>query len=709
MSTLPGKRARKQTTNAGFVDLTKVNFETDDSNDDSTLKKRRLEKGRISLISASSSRQASRSHSKAAKTHKPQFSDDEDSSGSNASLHPTKQSGHHRTRITQSSAGMRRSSRSVSRRPTYTGDSDSDSESRVALSKGRASSRTQLRRSAQDDDDDEDELAGQPESEDSGSEIKFEKKRRNRALRRRPTKALAGKKKRPQKTFSSASSDAQPSRRSGRRGQEVKSMREHDLDEELYADDVPVNQVAKVISIREVFQPVSSTSPFAQFHNKDCDACGVHGQSGEKGPLIYCQGCSSAIHKNCLGYRSNREAMVTKIGHENFVMQCRRCIGLATKKDDLAPRLDACQGCRGVGVSCAAFSIRKTSKQEEKIRQDNGGSDPITEVADALINNADNVLFRCNSCRRSWHYEHLPALTSKSNSPQDINDLRTARHKEYSRSWTCKDCHEVKDKIQGLVTWRSSDKDSYVEGQTIEDFGEDEKEYLVKWQDKSYFECSWMPGAWVWGVAHAAMRKSFFRREDGSTLLPKWTAEEAIPEDFLRMEIVFDVSYSHNYKPRSEESDKAHISDVDEVYVKFLGLSYEEAVWQAPPAEDDTERWNDFVAAYNEYLAGKYFKSQPAAAMKERLKKFHSLSKASFEKQVEMKSQPSSLTGQLMPYQLEGLNWLLWKFHQQENAILADEMGLGKTIQILSFIASLVEENPKVRRRHMRNWYLITN
>jgi chromodomain-helicase-DNA-binding protein 4 len=71
-----------------------------------------------------------------------------------------------------------------------------------------------------------------------------------------------------------------------------------------------------------------------------------------------------------------------------------------------------------------------------------------------------------------------------------------------------------------------------------------------------------------------------------------------------------------------------------------------------------------------------------------------------FEKKVELKKQPSALTGgQMMPYQMEGLNWLLYKFHQKKNVILADEMGLGKTIQIISLIASLAKGNPKVRSR----------
>lgn len=47
--------------------------------------------------------------------------------------------------------------------------------------------------------------------------------------------------------------------------------------------------------------------------------------------------------------------------------------------------------------------------------------------------------------------------------------------------------------------------------------------------------------------------------------------------------------------------------------------------------------------------------------------------------------------GELRPYQLEGLQWMLSLFNNNLNGILADEMGLGKTIQTISLIAYLME------------------
>ena len=58
--------------------------------------------------------------------------------------------------------------------------------------------------------------------------------------------------------------------------------------------------------------------------------------------------------------------------------------------------------------------------------------------------------------------------------------------------------------------------------------------------------------------------------------------------------------------------------------------------------------------------------------------------------------QPVNLEGgNLMPYQLEGLMWLLSLWENGLSGILADEMGLGKTIQIIALIAHLRSLNTR--------------
>merc|ERR1719480_720336 len=52
---------------------------------------------------------------------------------------------------------------------------------------------------------------------------------------------------------------------------------------------------------------------------------------------------------------------------------------------------------------------------------------------------------------------------------------------------------------------------------------------------------------------------------------------------------------------------------------------------------------------------------------------------------------PEGLKAELMPYQIEGLEWLVSLFNNDLSGLLADEMGLGKTIQTIALVAFLKE------------------
>lgn len=59
---------------------------------------------------------------------------------------------------------------------------------------------------------------------------------------------------------------------------------------------------------------------------------------------------------------------------------------------------------------------------------------------------------------------------------------------------------------------------------------------------------------------------------------------------------------------------------------------------------------------------------------------------------IETVKPPKDLQAELREYQQQGLNWLHFLHRHQFGGILADDMGLGKTLQVLSFIASLKEQ-----------------
>ena len=459
----------------------------------------------------------------------------------------------------------------------------------------------------------------------------------------------------------------------------------HDL-QELTDDDIPEvfvgNSTPKAIGAKESFQSLPKGNEFRLRHNQFCDTCNELGSNEEKGGLIYCQGCTVSYHQRCLGTRNSREHLVTKIDDQDFVLQCRRCVEVASKKDRTAPKQGHCKTCGEKGASTKPFRARQNARDEQKARENNDGEDPITEVSPELVNNITNIMFRCTNCYQAYHMHHLPPKDDTLFESEGLSDevLAVNRFSEYSREWTCHDCLMAPGEVESLVAWRPLSVADYNPEVST---GEDNKEYLVRWKTLSFFKCTWMRGSWVWGVTSAIMRKAFNKRDDNLKL----TTEDAIPEDYLRVDIIFDVNYTNVVKAHTEDIDKARIKEVQQALVKYKGLGYDDVVWEDPPEQDDSERWADFKAAYDDWVSARYIHLPKKQSLNSYISKLRA---QDFAKHMQMQSQPRNLTGgELMKYQLEGLNWLYYQWHQQHNVILADEMGLGKTIQVIGFLATL--------------------
>jgi hypothetical protein len=117
-----------------------------------------------------------------------------------------------------------------------------------------------------------------------------------------------------------------------------------------------------------------------------------------------------------------------------------------------------------------------------------------------------------------------------------------------------------------------------------------------------------------------------------------------------------------------QEGDTAHY------LVKWEGLSYAEATWEADDAVAGAQGGLDAIDAYNQRLqrlqeASKGVDAQRAALNRKR--GAGGLSK--------IEAQPDFLSGgQLRDYQLVGLNWMYKGWLGDTNGILADEMVRGR-------------------------------
>lgn len=284
---------------------------------------------------------------------------------------------------------------------------------------------------------------------------------------------------------------------------------------------------------------------------------------------------------------------------------------------------------------------------------------------------------------------HLPPARGS----EVATDVRSERLKDYSIDWQCNDCSSAPQKIDKLVAWRPTQESGIQprEGLLSSDVGEDDKEYLVGWEGKSYAHCVWYPGAWVVDVVPGAMTKAFNKRDMHFSSL-HLTSEAAVPDEYLMLDVILKIKLKDGtLNPHNREVELANIDNVSKIMVKFQGLSYHEVVWDRPPAKDNTERYTAFQEAYHDYVERKYFSKDNPTRIRERIREFRS------EEFAEVEGQPASMQrGKLMQYQVEGLNWLLENFHKCKSVVLADEMGLGKTVQVISLVTSLIHDNPHV-------------
>lgn len=479
------------------------------------------------------------------------------------------------------------------------------------------------------------------------------------------------------------------SRRSTRPGRDMREVGEDDIPENAAS-----SSIVKFVGARESFKQLSRNDDFRLRHCQSCDTCGGYDESPEKGPLVYCQGCILSFHHNCLGSRTSREHLVTKIGKGDFVLQCRRCIGISKQKESTAPDHSKCLSCGESSLASKPFRDRKSTKQEQKEREENNGEDPISEVLPESINSVNNVFFRCMVCHRACHFHHLPPNNgSRDGNPStdlSTEHLADERFAQYCVFWSCKDCLDAPNEVESIVAWRPLNQETYEPGATADEVEEDAKEYLVKWKKLSYSKVKWMPGPWVWGFTAPAMRKAFAKRDNNANL-PKMRTEDAVPEEYLRIDIVLDIEYTNVVKVHTVEVDQARIKEVNKALVKPKGLGYEDVVWTEPPQPTETERWEDFKAAYNDWVMGSHIHQPSQQTVNSQTNKIRS---RNFATKVKLEAQPESLTGgKLMSYQLDGLNWLYYQWYRHQNAVLADEMGLGKTIQIIGFLATLKEHS----------------
>ncbi|XP_063529219.1 chromodomain-helicase-DNA-binding protein 7-like [Cydia strobilella] len=196
----------------------------------------------------------------------------------------------------------------------------------------------------------------------------------------------------------------------------------------------------------------------------------------------------------------------------------------------------------------------------------------------------------------------------------------------------------------------------------------DVEEYYVKYRNFSYLHCEWKTEEELYkGDKRIFSKIKRFKQKQAQQLnIFELLDEEPFNPDYIEVERILDMS---------EHEDPATNSKLKYYLVKWKSLQYEDSTWELEENID--------VDKIKQY---KIFSDIPPK------EKWKFKKRPSTDNWVQLKESPLYKGGNtLRPYQLEGLNWLLFSWHNNRNCILADEMGLGKTIQSLTFVNAIWE------------------
>ncbi|KAI0271427.1 hypothetical protein BC834DRAFT_441990 [Gloeopeniophorella convolvens] len=398
------------------------------------------------------------------------------------------------------------------------------------------------------------------------------------------------------------------------------------------------------------------------------------------------------------------------------------------------------------------------------------------------------LLFRCRLCKRLAHYAHLPTPAEAVKGKTDLQDL--ARYYQEGQEWSCADCASFVYRVEKILAWRPYPPDArqpeLPSGEIFNPKMQLPREYLVKWQDRSYRRVQWVPHGWL-ASAHAGLLRHFLAngpkvellehavREDqvanaaseggiggaskesedprprpgvspdGTMLAAAPDAERRIPPAWKTADRVLDVlmwfprqqkskggkskkpknprssaesgqqddeiqeqlldvfrtgeqpaaEYTVSIDEWEDEKENLDIEDIDHVvwaFIKWDDLGYDEATWDAPPRQGEPG-YPAFKAAFGRFLEARdvHIKIRSGA----QLKAFEDRPEDGFRRRYALKQGAPLDLGQksglkLMPFQVDGFNWLCENWWNHQPCILADEMGLGKTVQIATFIGNII-------------------
>ncbi len=306
---------------------------------------------------------------------------------------------------------------------------------------------------------------------------------------------------------------------------------------------------------------------------------------------------------------------------------------------------------------------------------------PVCSLCEESV--ADIKTFRCIRCDHVSHFECQSLIRM----PKELN-----------RSSKCDFCLLFDIELQAIFS-------HVLKKMPNDNLPSHASKYLVKFLGSSALHARWVPNTWLENLKDFRPKlRSFIKKgnDKGEYHDPVFSLNYITAQSILNVEIDGDVS-----KLQLIETDLSYILAhrlVGKVLVKWKPYSYNEVTWEAfPYSVEDLAPYSviiDYLAAISktprsdiENLLLESFKSALKSYISRQVTTLQYSTESANSKRRNFSPlavQPSYLVnGELKDYQLDGLNWLLFKWSTRIPSVLADEMGLGKTIQIAAMFSVL--------------------
>ncbi|KAJ3367504.1 choline dehydrogenase 7 [Kappamyces sp. JEL0680] len=187
-------------------------------------------------------------------------------------------------------------------------------------------------------------------------------------------------------------------------------------------------------------------------------------------------------------------------------------------------------------------------------------------------------------------------------------------------------------------------------------------ELLTKYKNMSYLSARWIPISELEKDKNVRSRVSRFLEKSASDT--QWSEEEAFNPAYGQIDRVID---------EGDLDGELHY------LVKWCALSYDCCTWENHKLVEklDSDKIDEFHR--RSIMTDDRIVSYTSGGRNAPIGKWRKLTESPKFKD----------DNTLRSYQLEGLNWLMYCWHNKQSSILADEMGLGKTVQSTAFLYQL--------------------